>query len=108
MTAEREHETTFVVEEDHPSLPGHFPGEPILPGVVVLDRALQAAEAWLGSMLLVTGLAHVKFASPLRPGDRARLNLRLDAPSLRFEVHNGETLVAKGAFYVRVVPDEPA
>jgi 3-hydroxymyristoyl/3-hydroxydecanoyl-(acyl carrier protein) dehydratase len=108
MTAELEHETSFDVEADHPSLPGHFPGEPILPGVVVLDRALEAAEAWLGSALLVTDLAHVKFVSPLRPGDRARLHLRLDAPSLRFEVRNGETLVAKGAFSVRIVPDKPA
>lgn len=33
----------------HPSLEGHFPGEPILPGVVLLDEALHAIEAASGT-----------------------------------------------------------
>ena len=33
----------------HPSLEGHFPGEPILPGVVLLDEALHAIEAASGA-----------------------------------------------------------
>ena len=108
MTAQRQYETSFQVETTHPSLAGHFPGDPVLPGVVVLDRALEAAEEWLGSTLLVTSLSHVKFVSPLRPGDKARIHLWLDATSLRFEVHNRETLVAKGVFSVRTAKDEPA
>ena len=35
----------FVVAPDHPSLPGHFPGRPLVPGVVLLDRVLEAIEA---------------------------------------------------------------
>lgn len=35
----------FVVPHDHPCLPGHFPGRPVVPGVVVLDHVLQAVEA---------------------------------------------------------------
>jgi 3-hydroxymyristoyl/3-hydroxydecanoyl-(acyl carrier protein) dehydratase len=31
------HEATFAVPASHPSLPGHFPGAPVVPGVVVLD-----------------------------------------------------------------------
>ncbi len=108
MTAQRKYETTIGVEATHPSLSGHFPGNPVLPGVVLLDRALEAAEDWLGTPLLAVGLAQVKFVSPLRPGDEPRLHLWLDPPSLRFEVHNRETLVAKGVFTVRTNWDEPA
>ena len=35
----------FVIESDHPALPGHFPGRPVVPGVVVLDRVLAAIES---------------------------------------------------------------
>ena len=35
----------FTVPHDHPSLPGHFPGRPVVPGVVLLDRVLAAIEA---------------------------------------------------------------
>ena len=34
----------FSIPHDHPSLPGHFPGRPIVPGVVMLERVLEAIE----------------------------------------------------------------
>ena len=35
----------FPIATDHPCLPGHFPGRPLVPGVVLLDRVLAAIEA---------------------------------------------------------------
>ena len=35
----------FRVAADHPALPGHFPGRPIVPGVVILDHVQQAIES---------------------------------------------------------------
>ena len=34
----------FVIDPGHPCLPGHFPGRPVVPGVVVLDRVVEAIE----------------------------------------------------------------
>src|SRR3546814_5615986 len=40
----------LVIGDDHPALPGHFPGRPIVPGVVIVDRVLDAIEAAQGSL----------------------------------------------------------
>ena len=56
----------FRVPEDHPALPGHFPGRPIVPGVLLLDAVLQALrDAGAG---LPTRLLRAKFAAPVMPG----------------------------------------
>jgi 3-hydroxyacyl-[acyl-carrier-protein] dehydratase len=36
--------TTLRIEPGHPALAGHFPGAPVLPGVVLLDETLRALE----------------------------------------------------------------
>ncbi|HMR32228.1 MAG TPA: hypothetical protein PKA13_15790 [Geminicoccaceae bacterium] len=61
---------SFRIAADHPCLAGHFPGRPIVPGVLVLDHALRAidAEIPLGWPLR---LGRVKFTAPLLPGEAA-------------------------------------
>lgn len=56
----------FAVAADHPSLPGHFPGRPIVPGVVLLDHVL---ELVLGPGRRATALAGVKFTAAVCPGE---------------------------------------
>ncbi|RYZ69017.1 MAG: hypothetical protein EOP91_16325, partial [Lysobacteraceae bacterium] len=60
----------FTIPENHPSLPGHFPGSPIVPGVVVLDRVIEAIEATTGPLPPLR-LPQVKFLKPLLPGQAA-------------------------------------
>ena len=57
MTADAQdrHSATLSVPAQHPSLAGHFPGNPIVPGVVLLDEVIAAAEAWLGDGFHVAG-----------------------------------------------------
>lgn len=85
----------FVVEHSHPCLPGHFPGSPLVPGVVVLDHVLAAVEDAHGPLGPLR-LPQVKFASPLLPGQAARIELAGAAPRWRFRVLRGEVLVASG------------
>lgn len=93
-----QHTAPLCVAADHPALPGHFPGRPVVPGVVVLERVLEAAEAWLGSPLAARRLPAVKFTAPLLPGVRAELRLAWAEPVLRFEVADGERVLAQGQF----------
>lgn len=103
---------SFVIPSDHPSLPGHFPGRPLVPGVVLLDRVLDAvdtahAAAGLGALPGPLRLPQVKFLQPLLPGEPARVELErieASAPRWRFRVLRGVDLLASG----EVVVDLPA
>jgi len=55
-----------TIRADHPSLAGHFPGAPIVPGVVILDEVAAALAEWRKDCLL-TGIRAVKFVLPLKP-----------------------------------------
>jgi len=91
----------FTIDAGHSALPGHFPGRPVVPGVVVLDRVLAAIEAAHGPLGPLR-LPQVKFVRPLLPGEAARIELEaLDtavdaAPRWRFRVLHGDATVATG------------
>ena len=98
--AGRSHQATLCVYESHPSLPGQFPGRPIVPGVVLLDHVLASAEDWLRQSLHVISIKQAKFLAPLLPLQEATVELALDAEELRFALKRGAELIAQGAFKV--------
>lgn len=55
-----------VIPGNHPSLAGHFPGAPIVPGVVILDEVVQALVE-LGGNCRLQSILSVKFVAPLQP-----------------------------------------
>ncbi len=62
-----QHVGGFCIADDHPSLPGHFPGRPIVPGVVLLDAAFALILARQPGRTVIA-VPSVKFTLPVRPG----------------------------------------
>jgi 3-hydroxymyristoyl/3-hydroxydecanoyl-(acyl carrier protein) dehydratase len=94
-------ESALPVAADHPAYPGHFPGHPILPGVVLLSEVLAVVAASTGRPASQWRLANAKFVSPVTPGTALTL-VRHDASGgVRFEVRAGERIVALGSLVVR-------
>lgn len=91
----------FSIPADHPCLPGHFPGRPLVPGVVVLEAVLQAL-AQRGVVIEALRLPQVKFLQPLLPEQVAQVVLEggldgeLEHGPWRFEVKSQGRIVASG------------
>lgn len=86
--------TRLRIAADHPALPGHFPGRPVVPGVVVLDCVAAAIEREYGARLVA--LPQVKFAAPLLPEQEAELRVEEKSGKLHFSVLRDGVPVASG------------
>ena len=78
-------------------MPGHFPGRPLVPGVMLLEQVAAGLRAWRGQRL--ARVLEAKFVVPLLPEETARLRLTLagsDGSRIRFEIHRAGTLLARG------------
>ena len=73
----------YTVKGDELFLQGHFPGNPIVPGVIQCEMIAQTAVALIpdvhDSLPMYTGLNNVKFKNPLLPGDTAVMTVSLTA-----------------------------
>ena len=97
-----------LVPETHPALPGHFPGRPIVPGVLLLDEVLRGIERTVHRPVAV--LQQVRFVSALLPGESARVSLQPDHDRVKFTVQarrdGAPATVASGC--VRLSPGMPS
>jgi 3-hydroxyacyl-[acyl-carrier-protein] dehydratase len=90
---------THDVSPDHPMLPGHFPGDPIVPGAWLLSQVLIDATEWLSHIApgsVVAGVRSVKFLQPVRPGQPYAIDFAGGSGSVRFTIMLGETRCASG------------
>lgn len=67
-------EAIRLIRADHPSLPGHFPGAPLVPGVVILDEVLATLVEWRENSQL-SSIRLVKFLAPLQPEQAFTISL---------------------------------
>jgi 3-hydroxyacyl-[acyl-carrier-protein] dehydratase len=81
------------IASTHPALPGHFPGSPIVPGVVLLDRIAAALEQD-GARLARIGV--VKFLTPLKPDEDATLAIVRDGVRVTFRIDRDGTPILRG------------
>lgn len=83
--------------ESHPSLPGHFPGQPIAPGVVLLDRLVLFLHESSGQGTPAPVVRQAKFLQAVAPGDELGFVLeeRGDG-SFAFRIERGDALLVHG------------
>lgn len=91
--------TQLNISSDHPAFTGHFPGRPIVPGVVLLDQAKRIMESECG--LLTSGLQVAKFLSPALPGESLALEYVLKNDHIQFEIRCDIRLIASGKFLIQ-------
>lgn len=96
------HERTISISYDHPALPGHFPGQPVVPGVVILEEVIDCLRAMCRQGLIVTGLPMAKLLSPLSPGERLTITLEAESGSASFVCSAGGRPVATGTIQFRL------
>lgn len=77
---------------------GHFPGTPILPGVVQVNWAISLGRQLLDVPARFAGMEVLKFQQLVRPGDRITLTLRFDATrgKLYFAYKNADAACSSG------------
>ena len=89
---------TLCVDDTHPSLAGHFPGSPVVPGVVLLNEVLAEQHRQL-PQVRVTGVKKLKFLRMLFPGQAFTVEFGATAANnLRFKCWHDGTLLAEGNF----------
>ncbi|MDR3395248.1 MAG: hypothetical protein P4L70_09645 [Parasulfuritortus sp.] len=94
MQGEHLAEHALTVPADHPAFAGHFPGAPILPGVVLLDAVVQRAP---GASAGVHQISSAKFFSPVAPGESLVIAYtRTAGAGLRWSIACGARKVASG------------
>ena len=89
--------TTLRIDTAHPALAGHFPGAPVLPGVVLLDETVRALERVDGDAERRWTISAAKFLKPVQPGETLTLEYEpLPNGSMRFAVSSAGRPVASG------------
>lgn len=80
----------YRVTGDEPFLPGHFPGNPVFPGVIQLEALAQAGaiavltdERYAGKLPLFGGVEKVRWRRMVKPGDEMVLSIELERLSAR-------------------------
>jgi len=100
---------------------GHFPGHPVMPGVLLLESLAQAAGIWLLKTapdprqveIRVVGIDEAKFRRPVVPGDHLVLDVELvhrraDLCRFRGEVRVGDARAAEARLLLQVAALPPA
>lgn len=104
----------YHVRGDEWFLDGHFPGNPLVPGVILCEILAQSACVILGNTVtagktpMYTGLDGVRFKNPVRPGDTFETECRLTRVKSPFYFCEGRgtvngKLCVKAAFSFAVV-----
>jgi 3-hydroxymyristoyl/3-hydroxydecanoyl-(acyl carrier protein) dehydratase len=92
----------LTIAADAPFLAGHFPGAPLVPGVVILQYVVEEIARQLGRQASPRHIRTAKFLAPLRPGEPLTIELEAsDATTVQFSCRSGERQIASGVLVLR-------
>jgi 3-hydroxyacyl-[acyl-carrier-protein] dehydratase len=95
--------TEVVIPANHPSLAGHFPGQPVVPAVVLLDAVLAAIRS--RETCVLQSIPAAKFLQPVLPEERIELRIKITAMEnaksrASFQGLRADSVVFEGSFVV--------
>ena len=100
--------TTLTIPAEHPALAGHFPGAPVVPGVLLLDETVRALESAGVRGPTRWRIGSAKFVKPVLPGETLTLeHERLPNGSLAFRITSAAQTVARGVLMAMPAQDTP-
>jgi 3-hydroxyacyl-[acyl-carrier-protein] dehydratase len=79
---------------------GHFPGNPLVPGVVVLEQVAAQVLQSCPQPAVLTAITMVKFLSPLKPGETLTIEWDANAADVRFHCRVATRAIAQGILRV--------
>lgn len=77
-TADQKYLAVILINEKHEIFKGHFPGNPIMPGVCMMQIIKELTEEVTGSSLIMQSLSNVKFMALINPEVTPELQIELD------------------------------
>ncbi len=103
--------TTVVplpIAADHPAFAGHFPGNPLVPGVVLLDETLAAIATSFGVAISQCTVESAKFLSAARPRELLQLHFEpAENHRVSFTIRAQDRIVASGTIGIPAIPAQP-
>jgi len=76
--AEGKYQATVTLNKEHDIFNGHFPGNPVTPGVCMMQIIKELAQEITGSSLFMSNTSNVKFMALINPEKNPILNLDLE------------------------------